>query len=78
VTPSRGPGGIQAGTPRREPAPAPEDDARPETENTMSRPASTPEADEEQPASRQRISFGESEDLLADVDTEVNENEFKW
>jgi cell division initiation protein len=27
---------------------------------------------------RERILFGESDDLLADVDTGVNENEFKW
>jgi cell division initiation protein len=27
---------------------------------------------------RDRIVFGESDDLLADVDTGVNENEFKW
>ena len=27
---------------------------------------------------RERIIFGESDDLLADVDTGVNENEFKW
>ncbi len=27
---------------------------------------------------RERIMFGESDDLLADVDTGVNENEFKW
>jgi cell division initiation protein len=33
---------------------------------------------EERPAKRERILFGESDDLLADVDTGVNENEFKW
>jgi cell division initiation protein len=27
---------------------------------------------------RERIAFGESDDLLADVDSGVNENEFKW
>ena len=27
---------------------------------------------------RERIIFGESDDLLSDVDTGVNENEFKW
>jgi len=26
----------------------------------------------------ERILFGESDDLLSDVDTGVNENEFKW
>ncbi len=38
-------------------------------------------ATEEQPAvegARERILFGESDDLLADVDTGVNEHEFKW
>ena len=32
----------------------------------------------EQPPARKRILFGESDDLLEDVDTGVNENEFKW
>jgi hypothetical protein len=27
---------------------------------------------------RERIAFGEGDDLLSDVDTGVNENEFKW
>ncbi len=35
------------------------------------------EAPEPEPA-RERILFGESDDLLADVDSGVNENEFKW
>ena len=30
------------------------------------------------PRRRERILFGESDDLLSDVDTGVNENEFKW
>ncbi len=30
------------------------------------------------PPARERILFGETDDLLADVDTGVNENEFKW
>ena len=30
------------------------------------------------PRASERILFGESDDLLADVDTGVNENEFKW
>ena len=60
-------------------------------EVTMSRPP-TPEsepdseaagepagAEDEEPAPpKERILFGESDDLLADVDTGVNENEFKW
>ena len=32
----------------------------------------------ERPPARERILFGETDDLLADVDTGVNENEFKW
>ena len=30
------------------------------------------------PPNRERILFGETDDLLADVDSGVNENEFKW
>ena len=36
-----------------------------------------PGAAERSPA-KERIVFGETDDLLADVDTGVNENEFKW
>ena len=32
----------------------------------------------ERAAGKERILFGESDDLLADVDSGVNENEFKW
>jgi cell division initiation protein len=32
----------------------------------------------ERPPAKERILFGETDDLLADVDTGVNENEFKW
>ncbi len=32
----------------------------------------------ERPPPRERILFGETDDLLADVDSGVNENEFKW
>ncbi len=32
----------------------------------------------ERPPARERIQYGETDDLLADVDTGVNENEFKW
>jgi len=32
----------------------------------------------ERPPARDRILFGETDDLLADVDSGVNENEFKW
>jgi cell division initiation protein len=83
VAPARGRGGVQAGV---HPDPAPED--------TMSQPAPPPADDPEitaahpgdagaadekdEPRRRERILFGESDDLLADVDTGVNENEFKW
>ena len=32
----------------------------------------------ERPPVRERILFGETDDLLADIDSGVNENEFKW
>ena len=53
--------------------------AEPERETAVS-PADEPAAAEgKEPAPRkERILFGESDDLLADVDTGVNENEFKW
>jgi len=83
VTPARGPGGVQAGAPR------PAADEAPET--TMSRPPSTatddpevtaagppPRAGEAQGEEDDGVASGESDDLLADVDTGVNENEFKW
>ena len=91
VPPERGRGGVQAGThaepaaePRREAAPddTMSEPARPaadDPEITAARPGSEPdEADEGQPKRRERILFGESDDLLADVDSGVNENEFKW
>jgi cell division initiation protein len=93
VPPERGRGGVQAGT-HAEPAPEPSGEAEPEPDDTMSQPArpaaddpeiqaaqpgdAPDEADEDQPRRRERILFGESDDLLADVDTGVNENEFKW
>jgi cell division initiation protein len=89
VTPARGRGGVQAGVPRRD-APAGPGDAAETTMNqprrnsaaddpevTAAGPAAGEDADEAQ-APRERIVFGESDDLLADVDTGVNENEFKW
>jgi cell division initiation protein len=88
VTPARGPGGVQAGP---APRPAPAREAAPETtmnqpprspaddpEVTAAGPAARAEADEERAEKRERIVFGETDDLLADVDTGVNENEFKW
>ena len=77
VTPARGHGGVQAGVHEAAPRPANE----PAPEDTMAQPGrpgggeGAPDAD--RPA-RERIRFGESDDLLADVDTGVNENEFKW
>ena len=71
VAPSRGRGGVQAGV-----------QAAPDPEDTMNQPARPGAAeatgDDDQPPRRGRILFGESDDLLADVDTGVNENEFKW
>lgn len=87
VTPARGRGGVQAGAhPRREPTddapdrtidqpPRPSSD---DPEATAARPAAPTAEDEEAEKSRERIVFGETDDLLADVDTGVNENEFKW
>jgi cell division initiation protein len=91
VAPARGRSGVQAGV-HREPEPdADTRDAAPE--DTMSQPARTPAddpeatearpaddevADDDRPRRRERIPFGETDDLLADVDTGVNENEFKW
>ena len=46
---------------------------------TAAHPAPEGEPGEEDPQKRRsRILFGESDDLLADVDTGVNEDEFKW
>jgi cell division initiation protein len=77
VTPARGHGGVQAGVHEAAPRPANE----PAPEDTMAQPG-RPDADEVAPdadrPARERIRFGESDDLLADVDTGVNENEFKW
>jgi cell division initiation protein len=87
VTPARGRGGVQAGVP---PRPAPDVDP---SETTMDQPPRAPvddpevtaadrpadaEADDDPGDDRAPIVFGESDDLLADVDTGVNENEFKW
>ena len=48
-------------------------------ETTAARPADAGDAaEDDEPRRRERIPFGESDDLLADVDTGVNENEFKW
>jgi cell division initiation protein len=71
---------------REAPSPAPDDTmsqpGRPpgdDPEITAARPADDGDAaEDDQPRRRERILFGESDDLLADVDTGVNENEFKW
>jgi cell division initiation protein len=93
VAPARGRGGVQSGVrepepevaPREAESTAPEDTmsqpARPadDPETTAARPADAEDIDEDdRPRRRERILFGESDDLLADVDTGVNENEFKW
>ena len=91
---ARGPGGVQAGVQRRDPAPdaapaepevtriqpagQPADDAG-ESEAPPKSPTTSDEADaDETPVRRERILFGETDDLLDDVDSGVNENEFKW
>ncbi len=79
VAPARGPGGVQAGVPPRH-----EDEPAPETTMTQA-PRAEADAGEVTAADasdaaeeRERVVFGETDDLLADVDTGVNENEFKW
>lgn len=83
VVPQRGRGGVQAGV-HADHAPAdaedqPDRERGDDPEVTASHPAPDGERDgEDQPKRRSRILFGESDDLLADVDTGVNEDEFKW
>jgi cell division initiation protein len=87
VTPARGHGGVQAGTPRREPDAEPEPQNASPADDDPEVTAATPappdkehsaDAGGKEAARRERILFGESDDLLSDVDTGVNENEFKW
>ncbi|MFA4965106.1 MAG: DivIVA domain-containing protein [Thermoleophilia bacterium] len=54
----------------------PADDEEPAGEQAAASPSEAPA--DEQPPAREKILFGESDDLLADVDSGVNENEFKW
>jgi cell division initiation protein len=82
VAPARGRGGIQAGV---HPAPDPEgaqDDSAsrraPSVDDPEVTAAGAAPDDDAVPQRRERILFGESDDLLSDVDTGVNENEFKW
>ena len=83
--------GVYAEPAPEEAQPAPEDTmSQPAPEDTMGQPARQADDDPEteaeggvategdQPRRRERILFGESDDLLADVDTGVNEDEFKW
>jgi len=80
VAPARGHGGVQAGV--HEPSPVPAHEPAPE--DTMAQPVRTGADDPDVAAPdddgppRERVQFGESDDLLADVDNGVNENEFKW
>lgn len=85
--PARGRGGVQAGVPLQSeqesgnaapPASAAGDAAWPgdDAEVTASHAAEATPA--EGSGSRERTPFREGDDLLADVDSGVNENEFKW
>ncbi|HEX5641294.1 MAG TPA: DivIVA domain-containing protein [Thermoleophilia bacterium] len=83
VVPQRGRSGVQAGV-HTEPAPS-DGEGRPDRpreddpEVTAAHPAPEGAPDDEgRQKRRSRILFGESDDLLADVDTGVNEDEFKW
>ncbi len=89
VAPARGRGGVQAGVHSdsapeepREPSPADTMDKAPaaadDPEVTAPRGDAGAADEDDEPRRRERILFGESDDLLADVDTGVNENEFKW
>ena len=88
VAPARGRGGVQAGVHRPASAvvPEPESDRPPadDPEVTAAGPASQPQDEpaedggEDAARRRGRIIFGDSDELLSDVDTGVNENEFKW
>jgi cell division initiation protein len=78
VVPTRGRRGVQAGE-RRNADAHPAGDLADDLETTAATPAPEPDAEEEDSRTRsERVIFGESDDLLADVDTGVNENEFKW
>jgi cell division initiation protein len=77
VAPTRGRGGVQAGSPDTTMSQPPRTSSD-DPEVTASRPATPDAEDEGAEESRERSVFGETDDLLADVDTGVNENEFKW
>jgi cell division initiation protein len=88
LAPGRGRGGVQAGVPPRKPDPSEKpDDPRQSADDpevTAATPAPRPDekaedaGGDERARRRERTPFGESDDLLSDVDTGVNENEFKW
>ena len=88
VAPARGRGGVQAGVRAlrltlilsRDADPQPADDPEVTAARPGPRPDDEPAEDggEDVARRRERIIFGESDDLLSDVDTGVNENEFKW
>ncbi len=62
-----------------QPAGQPAADDADESEAPPESPTTSDEADaDETPVRRERILFGETDDLLDDVDSGVNENEFKW
>ena len=64
---------------RIQPAGQPAADDAGESEAPPKSPTTSDEADaDETPVRRERILFGETDDLLDDVDSGVNENEFKW
>ena len=64
---------------RIQPAGQPAADDVGESEAPPKSPTTSDEADaDETPVRRERILFGETDDLLDDVDSGVNENEFKW
>jgi hypothetical protein len=61
-----------------QPAKRPPEDDRVEAEEPAAGEPSAAAADDAATTPRERVRFGESNDLLADVDSGVNENEFKW
>ncbi len=63
---------------RETPATDAADDAEPATPAAAHDDAEAPDEGRQSEPVRERIFFGESDDLLADVDSGVNENEFKW
>ncbi len=75
-TPSLGPGGVQAGA-RRPSTPQDEDDAD-DPEITASTPVPADEDGDSAEGHDEPVVLDGEDDLLADVDTGVNEDEFNW